>query len=139
MCRYYDSNDTWDAIIIKAKIKRQMKEIFRRNGQIRNFVIFTFSAGLAILLERNFKIQTILVDREYFGKEAIIKNIVLGMLSKMKDTPNLYFDFIGRDSSAHLLAKEVARGKKKAHHIVNIDELLNKIKMTEVGKRLKDA
>ncbi len=68
------SNDNWDAIIIKAKTKRQLQEIFRRHGQIRNFIIFTFSSLLAILIKRNLHLGKITIDQEYFGKEKIIMN-----------------------------------------------------------------
>ncbi len=37
------SNNIHDTIIIKARSKRQLQEIFRRNGQIRNYILFTFS------------------------------------------------------------------------------------------------
>lgn len=67
------SNDDWDAIKISAKTKRQLQEIFRRNGQNRNFVLFTFSAGLAILIDRNSRLHHLIIDREYYGHEAVIK------------------------------------------------------------------
>jgi len=40
---------------------------------------------------------------------------------------------------AHHRAYAVAIGKLKAHKILKLEEILKKIKMTEVGKRLKDA
>lgn len=94
------SNDNWDAVVIKAKTKRQVQEIFRRNGQNRNFVLFTFSAGLAILISRNIDIFDILIDREYFGKESIIKNVILEMLKMKERVPKIYFGNIGKKAMA---------------------------------------
>lgn len=39
------SNDKWDSVLILARTKRQIQEIFRRNGQIRNYVILPFVQG----------------------------------------------------------------------------------------------
>ncbi len=90
------SNGKWDAVIIKAKTKRQIQEIFRRNGQIRNYILFTFSTILSILLRRNKELGQVMVDTEYFGKDAIIKNIVLEILSDITQIPDIHFGFVGK-------------------------------------------
>lgn len=133
------SNEDWDAIKIPAKVKRQLQEIFRRNGQGRNFVLFTFSAGVAILIEKNTQIYHLVIDREYFGHEAVIKNIILEMLKDKEKAPEIYFKSIGKKAMAHHRAYAVAVGKLPASHVVNLREIFKKIKTTEVGKRLKDA
>lgn len=133
------TNGTYDTIIVSGKTKRRIQEIFRRNGQIRNFILFTFSALLAFLLKRNKNIGQVLVDTEYPGKDAIIKNIVLEMLSEEKTSPDIHFGFVGKESPADLLCREIARGRKKANLIINKRQILVKIKKTEVGKQLKDT
>ncbi|HLF18836.1 MAG TPA: hypothetical protein VI749_08100 [Candidatus Omnitrophota bacterium] len=133
------SNDEWIAVKIEAKAKRQLQEIFRRNGQPRNFVLFTFSAGLAILLDRTKHISRIMVDQEYYGKEAVIKNIVLKMLKHREGPLEINFGNIGKKALAHHRAYAVATGRLKASYTVGLKELYYKIKMTEVGKRLKNA
>ena len=91
------SNGDWDTIIIKARTKRQIQEIFRRHGQNKNFVLFTFSASLAILIKRNSKhYKNITIDTEYTGKGPIIKEIVLEILSSEKQTPSIMFGRIGK-------------------------------------------
>ena len=130
------SNDKWKAVLIKARTKRQIQEIFRRNGQSRNFILFTFSAGLSFLIEEMGKTGQVIIDQEYFGKEHIITKILLEMLSKKVE---VHFRRIGRKAMAHHRAYAVAIGKLKAHKILKLEEILKKIKMTEVGKRLKDA
>jgi len=135
------SNQRWDAILIKAKTKRQLQEIFRRSGQPRNFIIFTFCAGLALLLKRNKQVKSTTIDREYWGKEPVIKNILEEMLTNTntQTIPFVNFSLIGKRSPAHLLAKKVARGKQKAGAVLSMKKIIQIIKNTEVGKRLKNA
>jgi hypothetical protein len=133
------ANGSWDAVIIKAKTKRQIQEIFRRNGQIRNYVLFTFSIILAILLKRNSKIGQVFVDTEYMGKDAIIKNITLEVLDKLKLIPDIHFGFVGKSSPAHDKATKIAHNKLKAKCEISALEVLRALKKTEVGKQLKDT
>ncbi len=133
------SNHTWYAVRISAHAKRQLQEIFRRNGQIRNFVLFTFCAGLAILIRKSKILSTITIDEEYSGKNHSIKAILLEMFSNLSLNSDITFRRIGKQSSAHLHAKEVATGKQKPTTIITTEALLKIIKKTEVGKRLKGA
>jgi hypothetical protein len=131
------SNGEWDAIVIKAKTKRQLQDIFRRYGQPRNFILFTFSALVAILLERNEKVPQVEIDREYYGKEAIIKNIVLEMVDSRRHSLEIYFGQIGKKAMAHHRAYAVATKKLQPSAVIGIDEILEKTKKTEVAKGLK--
>ena len=133
------SNGSSDAVLIKARTKRQLQEIFRRNGQIRNYILFVFAAGLSLLIKHNRKVSNITVDLEYYGKEAIIKKILLQMLSSNKNLPAISFGKIGKRSNAHHLAHDIATGEIKTKRILKLTEILNEIKKTEVGNRLKDA
>ncbi len=133
------SNGSWDTIIITNKMKRQLQEIFRRNGQIRNYVLFVFCACLVLLLKRNSQVKSVTIDREYYGKEAIIKKILLELLKKEKSTTDIYFDNIGRKVNAHKRAYLTFTGKLKAKGELKIVDICAEIKKTEVGKRLKDV
>lgn len=130
------SNATWYAITIQAKTKRQLQEIFRRNGQIRNFILFTFCAGLSLLLTSKQQ-HLVIIDREYYGKEAVIKSLLLKMVG-VKKLPQLRFALIGKKSPAHVRALAITRKQIKAKERATIDRLLKAIKKTEVGNRLKD-
>lgn len=121
------SNSNWNAVLIPAKVKRQLQEVFRRNGQVRNFIYLTFAAGLTILLEQQKRIQHVTVDREYYGHESTISKIVAEM--SQKKLPQVRWALIGKRAMAHNRAYAVGLGKLEAQ----------KIKKTEVGKRLKDA
>lgn len=132
------SNGDWDAVLIKSKTKRQIQEIFRRHGQVRNYILFTFCAGLSLLIKRNIKIKRIIIDKEYIGHEPIIEKITREML-KDKKAPEIVFDLIGKEVMAHKRANDIASKKLKTKKTLNQEEILKQIKMTEVGKRLKDA
>jgi len=133
------SNKTWDTVFIKARTKRQIQEIFRRNGQTKNFVIFTFSACLSLLIKRNLKHNQIFIDKEYYGKDAIIKEILLEMLKQNKQIPEIHFANIGRQVKAHTRAYLTFTKKQKYKCLLSLKEILTAIKKTEVGKRLKEA
>src|SRR3989344_3066188 len=133
------SNEDWDTVIIKAKTKRRLQEIFRRHGQTQNFVLFTFSAGLAILIKRNNKYGKVTIDLEYAGKEPVIKELVIEILSSETQIPQIYFKSIGKLSNAHHYAHDTATKEIKPKKTIGFEELFLTIKKTEVGKRLKNA
>lgn len=112
LCLAEDSEEGfWDGLVIKSKTKRQLQKIFRRNGQPKNYVLFVFCAGLYLLIKRNLHIPMITIDREYFGKEAIIKEILLQMLEGSKIIPEIEFGNIGRKVQAHLKGYRIYTGK----------------------------
>lgn len=133
------SNDTWDAVTITRKTKRHLQEVFRRKGQIRNYVLFVFAAGLTLLIKRNLKYKNIIIDREYYGKEAIINKLILTMLNEIRKVPILHFEFIGKRSLAHHYAHDITTKELKSPHIISLKELFLTLKKTEVGNRQKNA
>lgn len=132
------SNGKWDAVLIKSRTKRQIQEIFRRHGQIRNYVLFTFCAGLSLLIKRNLEINRIIIDKEYMGKEPIIVKLIREML-KGKKSQEIIFELIGKNVMAHKRANDIASKKLKAKKVLNFEDIVKQIKMTEVGNRLKNA
>lgn len=133
------SNGQWSTVLIKAKTKRQLQEIFRRHGQTRNYVLFTFSAGLSLLIQNNPQATRIIIDREYFGNESVIKEIILQIIKDGKNIPVIEFGHVGKTSKAHFRAKLVTGKKEKPRLVLSEKDLLKAIKKTEVGKRLKNA
>lgn len=133
------SNGSWDTVLIKTKTKRQIQKIFRQNGQPRNYVLFTFSAALSILIERNLGVGRIIIDREYFGKEPIIKKLLEEMSEEIKKRATLEFGLVGKSSRADFRAGEVLAKKKKPRLILTARVLIRAIKKTEVGKQLKNT
>lgn len=127
----------WDAVRISAKVKRKIQRIFRSNDQPRNYVIFTFCAGLSFILKRNSQFSSVVVDREYSGKEATINEILEQMLGK--NMPIVAHKSVGKLSQAHLIGLEITRGILKAKLNLSLEQLMKQIKKTEVGKRLKNT
>lgn len=62
------------SVLITAKCKRQLQDVFRRRGQNRIFVYWTFAAGVALLLKDQLKaVNEVIIDEEYTGKDKLIK------------------------------------------------------------------
>lgn len=119
------SNGVSGSLKIPSRIKRQLQEIFRREGKISVFIYRTFAAGLYFLLAKQFKSQEqIIVDREYTGHESQIKDIFLefGSLNK-SNLPNIIFGEIGKSSPAHKLASSVAHKKINATKTLSFEEI----------------
>lgn len=120
------ADGSWDTVLIKAKTKRQIQEIFRRNGQIRNYVLFTFCAGLSLLIKRNLRIGQVIIDKEYFGKEPVIKEILLEMLKEEKKILEIAFANIGRRVNAHSVGYLTFTGKRRAKSTLTLGKFLIK-------------
>lgn len=120
------SNKIWAAIVIPAKVKRQMQEIFRRRGQPMIFVFRTFAAGIILLLQNYQKqITDVQIDTEYPGHEAVIKDILVQMLREQDiPEPNIYFGRVGKKSMAHHRGYAVAIGKLEPERKVGLDDLV---------------
>ena len=117
------ANGTWDSVLLTAKVKRQLQEMFRRKGQPRKFVLLTFSAILGILLLKNSDKTRITIDREYYGKEDIISNTIDEMFTLNK-LPKIKFGHVGKNSNAHKYAHKIAVGELKSKKLVSLGEIL---------------
>lgn len=69
------SNSKKGAIIIKAKDKREIQDVFRKMGKGQLFVIRLFTILIFILLKKEKEIDDITIDIEYPGWDAQIKII----------------------------------------------------------------
>lgn len=128
------SNGSWDAVLIKASTKRSLQKWFKINNHIKNFTLFVFAAGLSFLIKRNMKARQILIDTEYSGKNDFIENIIMEILNSETRIPVLRFGFVGKSSSAHLLANQIVRRKKKVGLIITEEEIIKVLKKTELLK-----
>jgi hypothetical protein len=133
------SNDKWYAICIPRNVKRKLQLFFRSNRQIRNFIILTHVAGLFILLQKVKPGKKVYVDEEYGDKKAIIHKLMQEMSDKKMFQPVIEFKLIGKNSRADYFAGLIAQKLLKPTWILGFEEILEEIKKTEVGKRLKNA
>lgn len=102
------SNSIHATIILKAKDKRDLEDIYRRAGKPKVFSIQVFSALTYLLLEKS-QIESgiVYIDKEYPGHENLIKSYVTQLISKRSkvkiDPEDIRFKLVGKTSNAHLL------------------------------------
>jgi hypothetical protein len=125
------SNGKQKAILIKAKDKREIQEIFRQAGKPDMFVYRTFAVLIYLLIKKELKeITHIAIDKEYIGKESLIKNFLLEVIRKNgKDFPpeDISFVLVGKKHGCHKKAIGVYRGDQTADIIVERKEVLAEI------------
>lgn len=101
------SNSKQASIILKAKDKRDLQDIYRRAGKPKVFAIQVFSALTYLLLQKSkVDIGMLYIDKEYPGHESIIKSYITQLVKKkgkIKLEPeNIRFTQVGKTSNVHL-------------------------------------
>lgn len=123
------------SLIIFAGEKQKLQKYFRRIGKPSSFVYITFAILIYMLIKGERSIDEIVIDREYVGQEALIKNYLMQFLKRSGrnfDKRKIYFREIGRKSSAHDCAVESYR-VKKADMKVKCLEILGFLTKTKSG------
>ena len=99
-----------------------------RFGRDKVNIIRIFAACVVILLKAyNLKTTSLIIDREYPGYEAMLKNLIvdygkkLGLTFYMED---ISIQEIGKKSGAHWLAYDIFTKKKKAGRVIKLRDLL---------------
>ena len=122
------SNAIHATIILKAKDKRELQDIYRAAGKPRVFSVQIFSALTYLLLEKaKIEIGMVYIDKEYPGHEDIIKSYINQLISKRDkirlDSEHIRFKLVGKTSNCHLIGyKDWKRGK--ADFKVTKDDIL---------------
>lgn len=118
------SNDQKCSVLIPAKIKRQLLEIFRMKGNKKRFIFRTFAAGIFILLKyAKLNNKEIVIDMEYPGRDKQIKIFLETMTSKDAMSFEFVFQRIGKKSDAHHIAYQTNKKRLQANKIVNLKEI----------------
>lgn len=120
------SNGKAFTVVIKKQDKRRLKEEFRKRGKpgIFNFRTFIVGAVLALKYADLNNVHKVIIDREYYGKEIILKSMFLEVYSMYFDKiPEIRFESIGRKSNAHIVGYNTMRGKIKPNKVIKYDEL----------------
>ena len=119
------SNDTSKAVLVRARTKRQLQEMFRKRGKIRLFIYRTFAALIFLLIKDELsQIKQIVIDTEYPGKEKLIERILLEYIRLHQlEEPAIYFQRVGNKSKVHYASYDVFTGKKKPNKIIELKEL----------------
>lgn len=117
------SNDIQYSLVLKKRIKRLLQELFRIQGKPRLFIYKTFAALIAILLKASNPSKKVIIDMEYFSQQIILQRQITEYLEKNKIKAKFEFGFVGKGSSAHILAERVAHKKQKVNKAVNFEEI----------------
>lgn len=127
------SNQHRFVVCIPATVKRQVFDQLRAKGKSRkNAYLWIFSAGVFLLLKAHLPAiikqrEIVVIDTEYTGHDANIKNMVLRHCRKSSldlSANQIRFAQIGKSSNAHKAAYEVQRGKEEVDKQLTLREFL---------------
>jgi hypothetical protein len=123
------------AVLITAKVKRQCLETLRKaDRKVQIFVLQIFSAGLFLLLKDYLdRLQMIIIDEEYPGREGDIKGMLLNLIRKERPgfpKEAIVFQQVGRKSGAHYKAYGVYKGFQDPDRTLTAEDIL-----TVLGKQ----
>ena len=122
------SNGESGSLLLSAKDKKILQEIFRKANKTKIFSIQVFAA-LVFLLIKNymFKNETMVIDKEYPGHENLIRSYIVQLVNtqpKIKiEASNINFKTIGKSSNAHEVANKCFKNRK-AEKNTNFKEVL---------------
>lgn len=122
------SDGTSGSILIPAKVKRECVEFVRDDRhKTKTLYLRIFCAGLFLLLEDNLpKIDQIIIDIEYLGREHDIKALLLRLIWEIYPTFNpdkIQFALVGKDSPAHIKGYSIFTGLEDADREVSFEEI----------------
>lgn len=113
------ANSKQKAILIEAKEKRKLENIFRQGVKPYIFRYKTLAILIYLLIKDDLsKIDCIIIDTEYTGKEPLIKDFLIQIIRKKTNAKitkdDIYFSLIGKKNKAHEKAINVFRKKEGA-------------------------
>jgi len=122
------SNRASGSILIPAEVKRECVEFVRDDRhKTKTLYLRIFCAGLFLLLESKLpKIDQIIIDVEYLGREHDIKALLLRLIWKVYptfDPDNIQFASVGKDSPAHVKGYSVFTGSEEADREISFKEI----------------
>lgn len=123
------TNGNTITIVLKKTEKRKLQSLFRTVGLSKLFPYLTFAALVALLIKKLEPKHRLTIDREYVGHEDLIEEKIKIYLKELgtKSNHHLEFGHVGKLSSAHTLAYETARGRKKPNLVVDAKEIMKLI------------
>lgn len=122
------SNSTSASLLISAKEKKAIQQLYRQAGKPEIFVYRLFSVLIFILVKDYLEqVDSIVVDTEYPGKEALIKDFILQLIWKYKDPSfnknKLWFKQIGKRSRAHKVAYATFKESRRCTESVGLKDI----------------
>ncbi|MFN8490016.1 MAG: hypothetical protein U0350_20685 [Caldilineaceae bacterium] len=124
------SNSKHYAILIPKSVKQQCVRILREQGlPAQELYIRFFAIGLYFLLRRHIQqLNVVLIDMEYPGLEAIIKQRLYNLFRRAGvylNPSQVAFGFIGKKSEAHRIALATFQRKQPPDLILTVKDILD--------------
>lgn len=120
------SNGVTYTILLKAKDKRVLQNIYRHQyHKNRQYIYEVFSALLYLLIHSAKATGSILIDKEYPGQEPLIKLLYLShyIFPRRPSSHDISFGLVGKSSPAHRAAYQVFKKKKLPQKTIRLEEL----------------
>ena len=123
------ANSKKKTILIKAKEKRFLQQVFRTMGKNKQYAIRTFSIMIYYLIKTN-PPPHLIIDLEYPGWEDNITSELINLFKRNSRNFNphsLEFKAIGKSAEAHWQAYHVFKRKRRPNIIITAKEILNEV------------
>lgn len=121
------SNDIQYSIKIPSRVKRNVYWQGKNISQIK-YKLFCIGVYYCII---RYKFNTIIVDKEYQGKEDLIRFLLTTYMQNSYnnfDKHMIRFDNVGKNSNAHIVAINTFRGEQKPNEILTEREIWKLLK-----------
>lgn len=126
-------------IKISAREKQKLLAGLKKLEWPKTNYVYKVFATLIFLLIRDEKIGILEVDREYFGHESVIKDILIHLYNKQNlRMPEVTFVLVGKKSNAHKIALATFQSTLKPTIIVKA-EIVFEVLYTKKGRRLRSG
>lgn len=111
--------------ITSTEKQKLIKTILELDKPKKKYVHKIFAALLFLLLKNEKIKDTITIDKEYYGHEADIKNILLQLFEKHKSKiPEIDFGLVGKKSPAHNSGIKVFRKEHRPTLVITAKDIL---------------
>ncbi len=112
-------------IKISATEKRKVIDVIKELQLPHKTYVYQIFASLVFLLIKDEKLHEVLIDTEYYGHHASIKEKLTQLFERFeKSQPIIHFGFVGKKSTAHLAAIEAFREQRNVTITVKAEEIL---------------
>lgn len=119
------ANGNHKSLRIGAGEKQKLIQSLRTMTFPKHTYIFKIFAALIFLLIKDERVKTVLIDQEYKGNEATIKNILIQLFRRFDlEEPEVEFGLVGKKCNAHRVAIATLRQEQKPDLIVGAKEVL---------------
>lgn len=112
-------------IRVSSVEKRKLIKTIRELRRPHKTYIYQIFAALVFILLKEEKIQQVVIDTEYPGHQASIKEVLVQLFQRFrKDMPEINFGFVGKKSNAHIAANEAYRKKRQIDITIKAEDIL---------------